>query len=266
MNITDDGSDRDRYVVVAAARGLEILDAMSATPEPLTLAEIVSRVGLPRPTVYRLVRTLQASGWVDRDDNRYRLGFKCFQLGAAAGGALEVRTVALPFLVRLRDRLGVSVQVAKLESWRVVYLERVLASGGMPPIMLSRAGAILPAHCTALGKVLLAHRSLEVVAKWASRTTLPRLTENTITDVATLLASLYEIRNRGYAIEEGERQTEVGCIAAPVRDYSGEVIAAMSASGLREQMPAQPIGSEMAQLVVETASDISKELGYVPNS
>ncbi len=254
---------KDRYQVTAAARGLDVLDAIAAEARPMTLAEIALAVGLPRATVYRLMRTLQERNWVEREGNDYRLGFKCFQLGAAAAAGLEVRTHSLPFLVELRDRIGVTVQIAKLENWKVVYLERVLTQDA-PPIMHSRAGSILPAHCTGLGKVLLAYRNLEDVAAWARREGLPRLTALTITEVPALLAALYEVRERGYAVEEGERQAEIQCIAAPVRDYTGEVVAAISAAGPTRLMPAPLVGSDMAREIVACAAQISRVLGHLP--
>lgn len=253
--------ENDRYLVVAAARTLDILDSVAASTEPLTVTEIAARVGLPRPTTYRLVRTLQASHWLERDGNHFKVGFKGFQLGAAAGASLEVRTVSLPFLVELRDSLQRNVQVAKLVQWQVVYLERVL-SADSPKLLQARAGAILPAHCTGLGKVLLAHRNLEDVAKWATSEGLAKITPNTITDVGSLLEALYDIRSRGYGVEDGERQPEVACIAAPLRDFSGEVVAAISTTGLRESMPRPLIGSDMAHEITQVAGKISAALGY----
>lgn len=263
MNATakETNQSKDRYLVVAAARTLDILDTVAASPNPLTLTEIAASVGLPRPTAHRLVRTLQASHWLEREDNYYKVGFKGFQLGAAAGASLEVRTVSLPFLVELRDSLQLNVQVAKLAQWQVVYLERVL-SPNSPKLLQARAGAILPAHCTGLGKVLLAHRNLEDVAKWATQEGLEKLTPNTISDVGSLLEALYDIRSRGYGIEDGERQPEVACIAAPLRDFSGEVVAAISATGLRESMPHPLIGSDMAEEITQVAEKISLALGY----
>lgn len=251
------------YQVTAAARMLEILDVMAAHGVPMTLAEIARASGVPRPTTYRLLRTLQDKAWVNHDGVGYRLGFKCFELGAAAGSGHEVRTQALPHLVELRDRLRVTVQVAKLEDWRVIYLERVLARD-TPSFIQSRAGAILPAHCTGVGKVLLAHRNLEDVATWADREGLPGFTSRTITAVPALLAELYAIRERGYATEEGERHEDARCIAAPIHNQSGDVVAALSASGHRSRMPEPLLGSGMASEVVASAKHISSLLSEMP--
>ncbi len=255
----------DRYVVMSAARGLDVLDVLAAHGVPMSATEVANAVGLPRPTVFRLLATLQQRNWIFKEKQTYRLGFKCFQLGAKAGAGIEIRTHALPYLVELRDKSGVNAQIAKLEDWQVVYLERVLARelGVETP---SRAGAILPAHCTALGKVLLAHRNLEDVARWARVSGLPRYTDHTITEIPQLISELLTIRERGYATELGEREEHMVCLAAPVRDFSGEVIASLSISGPRERMQASLDTGDFVPLITHAANDISTELGWVENS
>lgn len=250
----------DRYTVTAAARGLDVLEIMARNGKPMTAVEVASALGLPRATVFRLLSTLQEKNWIYKERFTYSLGFKCFQLGATTGVGLEIRTHALPFLVSLRDKTELNTQIAKLEDWNVVYLERVLGRK-LPVSTPSRAGAILPAHCTALGKSLLAYRDLEQVTRWASSTTLERLTEKTIVSVPTLIAEILEVRARGYAIEEGEREEQISCISAPVTDFSGKVVAAVSVSGTQDRMPEPLTGSELSSQVVQTAEQISLALG-----
>lgn len=258
------GESTDRYSVTSAARALDILEALSNGGRPMSVTELANASGIPRPTAFRLLATLQERNWVYKDDVYYRLGFKCFQLGAVAGKGLEIRTQALPYLVDLRDRLDLNVQIAKLEDWRVVYLERVLArrqSIEMP----SRAGAILPAHCTALGKTMLASKNLEAVTAWVNRVGLKSFTSATITTAPDLIAELLRIRSRGYATERGEREPHVTCIAAPIMDASGEIVAAVSIAGPSSRFPEAIIGSDMANGVVETARKISTALGARPS-
>lgn len=258
MSETQVGAGR-RYEVTAAARALDVLEALSQGGRAMTVSEVATLANLPRPTVFRLLATLQDRNWVYKDGVHYRLGFKCFQLGATAGAGLEIRTQALPHLVALRDATDLNVQIAKLEDWRVVYLERVLArhpAADMP----SRAGAILPAHCTALGKVLLASKNLESVASWIQREGLARFTEQTIATGPELLAELLRIRSQGYSIERGEREAHIRCIAASIRDASGEVVAALSVAGTADRMPHVLLGSELSERVVGTARAISDAL------
>jgi DNA-binding IclR family transcriptional regulator len=226
----------------------------------MTVSDVALACGLPRPTVFRLLATLQERNWIYKEGTHYRLGFKCFQLGATTGAGLEIRTHALPHLVKLRDETNLNVQIAKLEDWRVVYLERVLAHD-LPRKTPSRAGAILPAHCTGLGKALLAARNMEGVAAWAAREGLEQFTPTTITAIPRLMAELFTIRARGYSTEQGEREVGISCIAAPVVDLTGETVAALSVSGTADRMPEPLEGSTLAVRVVATARDVSLSLG-----
>lgn len=225
----------------------------------MTVTELATATGIPRPTAFRLLATLQERHWVYKDGVHYRLGFKCFQLGAVAGAGLEIRTQALPYLVELRDLTDFNTQIANLEDWRVVYLERVLASK-QSVAMPSRAGAILPAHCTALGKMLLASKDLETVAAWANRVGLEQHTSYTITTTPDLVAELLKIRSRGYSTEHGEREPHITCVAAPVTDADGEAVAAVSVAGPSARFPTPLVGSDLTSHVVETARRISRAL------
>lgn len=250
----------NRYEVTSAARGLDVLEALANRGRPMTVSEVASAVGIPRPTVFRLLATLQERNWIYKESTYYRLGFKCFQLGAVAGAGLEIRTHALPHLVQLRDETGLNVQIAKLEDWRVVYLERVLAQN-LTQKTPSRAGAILPAHCTGLGKALLAYKNMETVASWAEREGLEGFTPATIVTIPDLISELFRIRERGYSTEQGEREPGISCIAAPVYDFTGEVVAALSVAGTPERIPATLVGSELSARVLQAARDVSAALG-----
>jgi IclR family KDG regulon transcriptional repressor len=254
------GSKKDRYLVTSAARGLDVLEIMARNGKPMTAVEVASALDLPRTTAFRLLSTLQEKNWVYKERFTYSLGFKCFQLGATTGVGLEIRTHALPFLVSLRDKSNLNTQIAKLEDWNVVYLERVLGNK-LSVNTPSRAGAILPAHCTALGKVLLAYKDLEQLTKWAQEKPLERLTEKTITAVPLLIAEILETRSRGYAVEYGEREDHIRCIGAPVTDFSGNVVAAVSVSGTPDRLPEILVGSSLAEQVCTTAEQISLALG-----
>lgn len=164
----------------------------------------------------RLLRTMEDRGYVERRGAAYALGAKLFALGNIAGADLDLRTRALPHLVALRDGTGETVQIASLDNWQVVYLERVLSEQPVA-YMKSRAGTVLPAYCIGLGKVLLAHRPVDEVATWSRAQRFARLTPTTITTTAGLLAELASIRERGYAVDREEREPGVTCIAAPVR-------------------------------------------------
>jgi IclR family acetate operon transcriptional repressor len=128
-------------------------------------------------------------------------------------------------------------------------------------LMLHSPGMTIESYCTGLGKTLVAHQSETEVRRWLQRHDLPQRTPNTITDRDAFLAELEAIRQRGYGIDNGERSLSIRCVAVPIRDADGKVIAAISVAGPSERMPDPLIGSETARLTVETAELISRALG-----
>src|SRR5262245_47709282 len=139
-----------RYTVDAAAKALELLSAFSFREPRLSLAELAERTGIPRATAFRLMSTLEQSGFVAKIHGAYQLGIKCFVLGNVVAGGLDIRETAHPHLVALRDTTRETTQIGILDHWQVVYLERMLSPEPVG-FMRSRAGAILPAYCTGLG-------------------------------------------------------------------------------------------------------------------
>jgi DNA-binding IclR family transcriptional regulator len=192
----------------------------------------------------------------------YQLGIKCFVLGNIVAGGLDLRETARPHLAALRETTRETTQIAILDHWQVVYLERILSSLSVG-YMRSRAGAILPAYCTGLGKTLLAYKPEPEVRAWAATQKFAALTPNTITSARRLLKELDVIRQRGYGLDEEEREKGVSCIAAPVFNHTGDVVAAISVAGPTGRMPRQLAGSDIAVAVVAAARAISVDLGSV---
>jgi DNA-binding IclR family transcriptional regulator len=254
-----------RYTVDAAAKALELLSTFSFREPRMSLADLAGRTGIPRATAFRLLLTLEQSGFLTKVHGAYQLGIKCFVLGNIVAGGLDFRETAHPHLVALRDATRETTQVAILDHWQVVYLERILSP--LPVgFMRARAGAILPAYCTALGKTLLAFRPVSDVAAWAAKQTFPAITPLTITSAKRLLKELDVIRERGYGLDDEEREIGVHCIAAPIRNHTGDVVGAISVAGPSDRMPRPLAGSEMAEAVVRAARAISIDLGDVQES
>src|SRR5947207_5953726 len=173
---------------------------------------------------------------------------------------LDLREIARPHLVALRDRTRETTQIAILDHWQVVYLERVPS---LQPVgfMHARTGGILPAYCTALGKTLLAFEPYHEVAAWAARQRFAALTPHTITSARRLLKELRVTRERGYGLDEQERELGVRCIAAPVHNHEGRVVAAISVAGPTERLPRTLAGSDVAAAVAAAAHATSLDLG-----
>jgi DNA-binding IclR family transcriptional regulator len=249
-----------RYTVDAAAKALDLLSAFSFREPRLSLADLAIRTGIPRPTAFRLLTTLEQAGFVAKVNGEYQPGIKCFVLGNVVAANMDLRAKAQAHLERLRDVTGETVHLAVLDEWQVLYLER-LQSPHPIGFMRSRIGAIVPAHCTSLGKTLLAFRAPDDVESWMRAQTLKTMTPGTITSPRRLLKELRAIRERGYGLDEQEHELGVRCIAAPIRNHTGEVVAAISIAGPADRMPTPLIDSAMAGNLVATARAISLELG-----
>jgi DNA-binding IclR family transcriptional regulator len=249
-----------RYTVDAAAKALELLSVFSFREPRLSLADLAARTGIPRATAFRLLSTLEQSGFLAKDHGAYQLGIKCFVLGNIVAGGLDLRETAHPHLVALRDATRETTQIAILDHWQVVYLERMISPYPVGS-MRSRAGSILPAYCTALGKTLLAYMPDGEVEAWAATQKFPALTPTTITSVRRLLKELRVIRERGYGIDDEEREKGLRCLAAPIRNHHGDVVAAISVAGPIDRLPQDLIGSDVAEAVLAAARAISIDLG-----
>ena len=249
-----------RYTVDAAAKALELLSVFSFREPRLSLADLAARTGIPRATAFRLLSTLEQSGFLAKDHGAYQLGIKCFVLGNIVAGGLDLRETAHPHMVALRDATRETTQIAILDHWQVVYLERMISPYPVGS-MRSRAGAILPAYCTALGKTLLAYMPDGEVEAWAATQKFPALTPTTISSARRLLKELRVIRERGYGIDDEEREKGLRCLAAPIRNHHGDVVAAISVAGPIDRLPQDLIGSDVAEAVLAAARAISIDLG-----
>ena len=177
-----------RYTVDAAAKALELLSVFSFREPRLSLADLAARTGIPRATAFRLLSTLEQSGFLAKDHGAYQLGIKCFVLGNIVAGGLDLRETAHPHMVALRDATRETTQIAILDHWQVVYLERMISPYPVG-FMRSRAGSILPAYCTALGKTLLAYMPDGEVEAWAATQKFPALTPTTISSASSASSS-----------------------------------------------------------------------------
>ena len=249
-----------RYTVDAAAKALDLLGAFSFREPRLSLADLATRTGIPRPTAFRLLTTLEQAGFVSKISGEYQLGIKCFVLGNIVAATLDLREKAHAHLERLRDATGETVHLAVLERQQVLYLER-LQSPHPIGFMRSRIGGVVPAYCTSLGKTLMAFRPADEIERWLRTQPLKPMTRATITSARRLSKELRSIRERGYAVDEQEHEVGVRCVAAPIANHAGDVVAAISVAGPADRLPRPLVGSAMAQAVVAAARAISSELG-----
>lgn len=208
-------------------RGLTALAELAAGPH--TLDQLAEALGVHKSTALRLLRTLEANGFVRREGAyHYRLGSALFDLANRALEDLDVRGTARPHLVELGAATGHTIHLATLEDDQVVYIDKV--DSQHPVRMYSRVGKRAPLYCTAVGKVLVAGWPQEQREQLAHRLSYPKLTENTITSPESFLAELDRVHGQGYAVDRSEHEDFIHCIGAPIRDSRGEVVAALSLS------------------------------------
>lgn len=218
--VRDDRAAVDKAISLLVAFG-------DHTGSGLGVSELARRARLSKSTAYRVLGMLERNGVVERAGTRYRLGARLNELGRAvyAPGHERIRDLLLPFLSDLYEVTRQTVHVAALHDTDVVYLAKLYGHRSVPAP--SRIGGRLPAHCTAVGKVLLAYDP-----EAAGRLTgpLPRLTPRTISDPAQLAAELDRIRREGVAFDEEESQLGLSCVAAVVFGAGGRPVAALSIS------------------------------------
>lgn len=245
-----------------------ILDILGQSPQGLSIGELSEKTGLPKGTTHRLLTSLAYFDHVRQDlmTKNYHLGFKLVELGNRLLSQLDLRTEAHPFLIQLAERTKETVHMVILDHNEALYVDKVEpsqpADGLRMVCMVSVMGSRIPTHCSAVGKVMLAFLSEERLVSIVKDKGLPRRTENTITDFEELKKHLQLIRNQGYALDDEENERGVKCVAAPIRDQSGEVIAAISISVLGIRIRTDTLLTTYKDQVVETAMKISNKLGY----
>lgn len=249
--------------VPAVQRAFDVLELFLAERE-LSAPEITAKLGLPRTTVHELVGTLTERGYLAQagpDSNRFRLGVRGFQLGSAYAERLDLAREGQLVAEEIARRCHETVHVGVLEGADVFYVAKVDSSH--PVRMVSAVGRRLPAHCTAVGKTLLSAMDREHLDQLYPSSRLAAMTGNSITQRRTLYGELERIAEQGVAREYCESNEAVACVAAPVRDRTGAVVAALSISVPIPRW-SDEVAAELAELVREGAATLSERLGHLP--
>jgi IclR family acetate operon transcriptional repressor len=262
MNGAIEDRGENRYNIRVLDRAFGML-ALLSDGKPRSLQQLSQEIHLSPSTTFRQLASLTQYRYVERDANtgQYRLGIACLELARAYYEADDLRRIALPELEKLRDETRETVHLAVLDQMEIVYIEKLQGLHAIG-LMGSRVGGRAPAYCTGVGKVLLAHQPPRVVRHYFVRRKLQRFTPSTITTFKALTAELEAIHGRGYAVDHGEHEGQVCCVAAPIFDMSGEVIAGLSISGPAERMEPVERNRKLIENAKQTASHISTRLGY----
>jgi IclR family pca regulon transcriptional regulator len=247
-------------------RGLAILSAFRTGRPLLGISDLGRDVGLSRSTTHRYVATLAALGYLQQDatTKKYRLGPRVLDLGFSAINSMELREVAAPHLRDLSDSTGYTVNMAILDDLDIVYVERCRSSQARQrEIDLNlHVGSRLPAYCTSLGKVLLAHLPPTEQRARLSRTTFTRRGPNTLTTRAAFTSELRKIREQGFAINNEELAYGLRSIAAPVLAHDGSAAAAINVAVHSTMLTLSELVAQLSPKLLQTAAEISERLGY----
>jgi len=259
--ITEDGADR--YNVPALERGLRILCEFTREHRTLSAPELARRFDLPRSTVFRLLTTLENMGFLERAEGGrdYRLGLAVLRLGFEYLASLELTQLGTPLLQRLSEELHTSCNLVVRDGRSIVYVAKVAQA--TPFASSVTVGTRLPAHATVLGRILLEDLTLPQLRDLYPEDHLESFSPSTPRTVTELFDMVQADRQRGYVLGEGFFESNISSIAAPVRDHSGHIVAALGAT-----IPSGHIDEgridEMVARVRATADDISGLLNYAP--
>jgi IclR family acetate operon transcriptional repressor len=257
----DNDTVKERSGVQSIDRAFAILGHIAQYQEGISLAELSKCVGLHTSTTFHLVRTMVELGVVRqaKATKRYHLGRTIFGLAASSSSEVDLIATATPFLEELAQESGESSHLALRSGNDVVVAARVAGTGAFQ--LVERAGGLRPAHCTGLGKVLLAAMPEAQFESYLATAQLQALTPKTITDPKQLRAEIERVRQSGVGFDDAEFNDEVRCVAAPIHDFTGQAIGAVGVSGPIWRMNLQRMDL-ITQRVRATASDLSEELGY----
>jgi IclR family KDG regulon transcriptional repressor len=244
----------------SVASSIRLLKAFSEEQVEIGISDLAKRLGVAKSTVHRLAVTLVADGMLEQnpDTGKYRLGLSLFRLGSLVRRRMNVSNEARPLLRELREKINETVHLAVLDGTEIMYVFNLESTQSIR--MRSDVGVRKPAYCTAEGQAILAYQPPEVI-ELVVREGLAARTPQTITDPLALKKVLEGVRSRGCAIEDEESELGMRCIAAPLRNDAGEVVAAIGVAGPISRLSKKALTTFVPH-VIETAAAISARLGH----
>ncbi len=246
-------------ILSSVKKALELLDHFTVERPELGLAEISREVDAHKSSVFRVLTTLEAAGFLEKDplSGKYRLGLKILDLAGRVWGCHDIRQIAAPFMEELARQTEEVIHLAVLDGADIVYLEK--KGQGQILTVATRVGGRNPAYASSMGKILLADLSESELKGILGQGKLKKLTPNTIDEIPKLIKELASIRKQGFALDNEETFPGIRCVGAPIRDARGRVIAAVSATVPAQRMDDKRI-RELWRLVTNTARMISERV------
>lgn len=249
--------------VQSVERTINILEELAKHQKGCGVTTLANEVGLHKSTVHRLLGTLMARGYVEKDieTDNYRLGIKLLLLSSAVLERMDVRNIARPYIQELSKQTNENIHLAILDGDEAVYIDKVESPRPNSIRLHSQIGKRIPLHCTAVGKILLSYLDNNQVEYIMSKKGMTKFTQNTIDNLEDYLKELGTVRSQGYAFDEVEHEEGIRCVAAPIYDRKGRVIASISISGATIYINEERM-AVLTDEVVKTAMEISYQFGY----
>jgi DNA-binding IclR family transcriptional regulator len=249
-----------RYTVPGLERGLKMLQLFDRERRRLTSAEMARMLQIPRSTAFRLAQTLELLGFLERDDDRYRIGAAVLRLGFEYIASLEVADLARPLVERLCEETGLSAQLVIRDGRDVVVVLKASSSSTFASNVT--VGTRLPAHATILGRMLLSDTDDATLRALYPGSTLPQAGPKAPRTLAELKHLLREDRARGYAVSESFFEQGISAVAAPVRNAAGAIVAVISVTAQRPTLEPGELRQRLVRQVVDAAAELSHQLNY----
>jgi DNA-binding IclR family transcriptional regulator len=249
------------YTVKSLVKALKILDVLADEEPPYTLTQLSRRLHLHVSTVHRLMVNLVRQGFVEEDRvaGGYQLSFRVLRMGLRVLDRLDFRRAAQGTLRDLSLRIKETVHLAIQQETRAIFIEKF--DSPQPMGLDARLGRVIPLHSTGVGKTLLAYQGEELLNEIAQSPGLARLTPHTITALPPLRRELEKIREQGFALDREETIEGLSCVAGPLFNHLGQIVAAFSVSAPATRLTPVRV-AEIAQMVKEASREISFRLGY----
>jgi IclR family pca regulon transcriptional regulator len=254
----DPKAEQDPSFVTALARGLAVIRAFDSGPDAMTMADIARATDLPRASVRRALFTLEALGYVASDGRSYRLTPQVLALGYAYLAGTPLPQIVQPAIEAISDRFHEYCSVAVLDGAEIISIARSRTKRIMSVGLA--VGSRLPAHCTSLGRVLLAALPREKRREILEANPPQALTPRTITDLETLMAALDAVAQQGYALIDQELEIGLRTMGVPVRNVLGEVVAALSVTAQTTRVSVEAFHGEVLPILREAAASIQPQL------
>lgn len=264
--VNAEGEMSSSYLVPGLERGLRILSEFTAREPELGAPELSKRIGIPRTTTFRLLQTLEALGFLERagGDRRFRLGLGVLRLGFEYLNSLEVTEVSTPVLERLRDATGLSTHLLVRDQRDVIFVAKAQAREPMFSSVKVHVGTRLPAHATVHGQILMGDLTLNELKQLYPEGKLERFTDQTPKTVEELHKRIRTTAMLGYATSEASFERGISVVTAPVRDHTGNIVAALTATVPRSDLGETAEREPLVTAVCGAALDVSQRLGYQP--